>query len=327
MNLSWIEKLLNPKQEVGGKKRWVVRGAVLFIWAVFLGLIFWGGWKSRDTIIPYLLGANYYRFIGVFFTYLGSLIAAVIGWSAIMRDLDGSLSWWKNSQIYSITLAARRLPGTFWYVGGRMVMYQQLGVAKKTVLVASSIEMIITLVTGGLVGLILMLASGTSLPSQVILVIIAGAILGTLILHPSALKAILKRNGKNLVENLRLQDVLVWFVLYTIMWAVSGLMLSQLVSAFQPVSSREMSLITGIWALSGTAGVLTFFLPSTFGVTELTLAVLLSQIMPLPLAGVIAILTRLMTIFFEALLSAAFYPVLIHLPLYKRVEQPIEEES
>ena len=327
MNFRWIAKLLEPQQEITGKKHWLVRGAVLLIWLVCLGLVFWGGWKNRNTIIPYLLRANFYRFIGVFFAYLGSLVAAAISWSTIMHNLDRSISWLKNVQIYCITLAARRLPGTIWYVGGRMVMYQQLGVAKKTVLVASSIEIVTTLVTGGLVGLVLVLVSGASLPSQVILVIIVGAILGTLILHPSTLKVILKKNGRDLVENLRLQDVLVWFVLNTLMWVLSGFMLGQMVSAFQTVSSHSLTLIIGIWALAGTAGFLTFFLPSTFGVTEITIAILLSQLMPLPLAGTIAILIRLTTILFEALLSAAFYPFLIHLPLLKRVDQPNEEKN
>ena len=327
MKLSWFEKLLKPRQEPGGKKTWLIRGGVLLIWVICLGLIFGGGWKSRDTIIPYLLSANYFRFIGVFFFYLGSMVAPVIGWSVIMRNLDGSLGWWRHIQIYCITFAARRLPGTLWYVGGRMGMYQQLGVAKKTVLAASSIEMIALLVTGGLVGLVFMLALGTSLPTRLVLVIIAGVILGTLILQPSALKAILKRLGNNLVVNLRFHNVLVWFLLYTIAWIMGGLMISQLVSAFQPVSTRDITLIIEIWALSGTAGLLTFLLPSSFGVTELTLTFLLSQIMPLPLAGVIAILNRLMTTFFEILLSAAFYPVLTHLHLNKRVEQPPEEEE
>ena len=327
MNLGGIDKLLRSRQKMGVKKRWLVRGTVLLFWIVCLGLFFWFGWKNRGMIIPYLVGANYYHFIGVSFAYLGSLIAAVINWSVIMLDLDGSLSLWKNAQIYSITLASRRLPGTIWYVVGRTAMYQQLGVTKTTVVVASSIELIITLVTGGLVGLILMLTSGTSLPSLVILSIVGGFILGALILHPSILKAILKYIGMNQVENLRIKNILVWFLLCVFMWIMSGLMIGQLVSVFRPITFQETFFIIGIWALSGTAGLLTFFLPSSFGVTELTLTALLSQIMPLPLAGVIAILTRLMTTLFEILLSFAFYPALIHMPLYKQIEKSKEEDG
>jgi glycosyltransferase 2 family protein len=308
------------------KSRLIIRIVVVFIWAVCLGLVLWGGWKSRTILLPYLINANYFRFIGVFIAYLGSLLAAIIGWSAIMHSFHRGISWWKNTQIYCLTLAARRLPGTFWYVGGRLVIYKQLGVPRKVTAVASSIEFIVSLISGAILGMIILLSSGNSLPIQIVIAIVIGSLIGIMILHPSVLRTILNRDGNKLVQTIRLQNFLVWFLANIIMWVLGGLMIGQILLAFQPHATINILFIVGAWTLSGTAGLLTFFLPSSFGVTEVTLAVLLSQIMPLPLAGAIAILTRLVTILFEVILSAAFYPF-ARLPAIPELDPSIEEES
>jgi uncharacterized membrane protein YbhN (UPF0104 family) len=56
---------------------------------------------------------------------------------------------------------------------------------------------------------------------------------------------------------------------------------------------------------------LTIFLPSSLGATELSLMVFLTKLLPLPLAGTIAIAIRLFTLLMEILLSAAFYPIVM----------------
>jgi hypothetical protein len=297
------------QNQKSSKRHVFVRAIVVLVWAACVGIILWGGWKNRDLLIPYLVNAEYSRLTGVFITYLGSLIMALVGWSSIMYLFDKTINWWKNTQIYCLTLAARRLPGTFWYVGGRLVMYQQLGVSKIVTTVTSSIELITSVVSGGFLGLALLLVSGIRMPVPIVVGIAIGSIIGILFLHPSALKAILNRNGKELLHTISLWNVCTWLLAYTIMWALSGAMVCQLVLAFQPIGARAILLTIGAWALSGTIGVLTFFLPSSFGATEVTLTVLLSQILPLPLAGTVAILTRLITIIFEVILSAAFFPL------------------
>ena len=98
------------------------------------------------------------------------------------------------------------------------------------------------------------------------------------------------------------------------MWIAGGLMVAEIVSAFRPLASSEIIYVTGAWALSGAAGLMTFFLPSTFGVPELTLAALLSTMMPLPMAGFITIITKLTNLLFEVALSAVCYPIVSNSP-------------
>jgi len=87
-------------------------------------------------------------------------------------------------------------------------------------------------------------------------------------------------------------------------------MLVQIINVFQAVQSREIVLIIGAWALSGAAGILTLFLPSSFGMTEVALTILLSQIMPLSLAGTVSIITRLLSVLFELIVAMIFFPII-----------------
>jgi hypothetical protein len=310
MRLDRIGKLIIQGQRVY-KSKGALGALLVLLWGAGLGFIIWKAWESQEIIIPYLIGADLLKLIWVFFSYLASLIAAIIGWTAIMQAFDNSVGWTKNLQIFGTTLAARRLPGTFWYVGGRLLMYQQIGISNKIVIIASSIELTVTLITGAFLGLSFLLASGTNLPTQVIIAIVIGGIIGVLILHPSALRSILGRSEKNLLGKIGVRNILTWLVAYVIMWVMGGVMLSQIAAVFGLIGPVKISRMIGIWSLSGTAGILTFFLPSTFGITEVTIAALLAQLIPLPLAGVIAVFTRLATSIFEILLSAVFYPIFV----------------
>ena len=100
------------------------------------------------------------------------------------------------------------------------------------------------------------------------------------------------------------------FIAFTGMWFFTGLAVAQMVSAFQPLQPKEVLVILGAWPISGVAGLLTFFLPSSFGLTEITLATFLSGITPLPLAGFLVIFLRLATTFIELLISLGFYPAI-----------------
>ncbi len=305
----WSEQIIVRLRGVK-KIRGVISLVVLIVWIGTLGFIMWKIWGARDTLIPYLHKVNYANFIGVFIGYIASLVASIIGWSSIMHRLSKSISWFKHAQIFALTLFWRRLPGTIWYVGGRMMIYNQLGVPNRTILLASGLELTLAIVTGGVVGLGLLMPFGANIPSQIIAMLIIVAIIAILVLHPAALNAVFKQAEHSPKENIRIKDILGWSAIYIVMWVFGGFMLAQLVAAFNSIELANVSKFIGIWALAGTAGLLTFFLPSTFGATEVTITALLAQIMPLPLAGAIAILTRILTTIFEIVLGFVFYPLM-----------------
>jgi uncharacterized membrane protein YbhN (UPF0104 family) len=282
---------------------------IALVWVLALSLLAWLAWRSRDTLILYLAGANYWRLLLALPFYLGTIVASVIGWSFIMRLFERPVSLWTHFRIYCATLAARRLPGTIWYVGGRLVLYHQLGLSRKAVSVASAVELFVTAIAGIAVGL-LSLSLGLSLPAHIIVLLLAGAIGGSLCLHPAVLGAVMRWLKRPLVRTVAVMDILTWMLAYSVAWLMGGLMLGQIISAFWPLEGRQLVLVIGAWALSGTGGLLTIFLPSSFGVTELALTFFFARLMPLPLAVTVAVLARILTTLAEVILSIGSYAFL-----------------
>jgi hypothetical protein len=215
-------------------------------------------------------------------------------------------------------LAARRLPGTVWYVGGRVMLYEQWGVSKTTVLIVSGVELVLTVVASVIVGLVCV-PFGMALSNRIALLLIAGATAGLVALHPFGLSLLMRAIGRPLQRPVQFKETLTWLVAYLATWVLGGLMLSQVVMAFQPLELSGLLFVIGAWAISGAAGYLTFLLPSGLGATELALTILLSQLMPLPLATIVAILMRILTTLFELVLSATFFALL----RYTRSPAPI----
>jgi hypothetical protein len=303
------------------------RVIMILIWIAFIGVITWTGWKNRDLLLPYLIKADLFRFVWVLLFYLSTLVTALIAWVAVMRPVSPGTPWGKHAQIYYLTLAARRLPGTIWYVGGRMVMYQRLGISKTTIAVTSAMETFCLVISGGVIGLIALILSSSHIPSQAIILVIAGILLSMTLLSPPAMKRLLKISGQNPLQTLKYQNILIAFLASGATWLIGSLMIMQLIQAFYPINSHNWFVVLGAWTLSGTVGTLFFFFPSNFGVTEITLTAFLATIMPLPLAGVIAILARLLTTLFEVLISLSFYPIVLRYPLIQSDRFDLEKHK
>ena len=172
-----------------------------------IGFVGWLGLQNRDVLIPFLTSANYIKLASSFLGYIGSLGAVLLGWAAIMRSFSSQLDWWTHTQIYCSTLVARRLPGTLWYVGGRLLLYKKLGVSQKLVSIASSIELVASILTGSLMSLVLLL-SGVDLPSQAMFLFFAGTLIGFFLLNPRLLKRLARWSNLSQVEDIHLKDVL-----------------------------------------------------------------------------------------------------------------------
>lgn len=317
MKFDPLQKLSGGLKFSPGHRLW--RLVLVGIWIIFLAYISWSAWTNRQILLPYLANADYSRLVSMILYYLVSLSASIIGWAAIMGSLAPNVGWWTHTQIFCLTLAARRLPGTVWYVGGRMALYPRLGVARKSVLFASSLELVVTVVSGGITALVFVLLSNMKISTPALVLLAASTFAGLVVLSPPMLRAILKPIDPSLAHRVRLGSLPLWVLAYIFMWTTSGLMVSQLVSMFQPIQSAETLLVIAAWSVAGTIGLLTVFLPSTFGAVELALTALLTPLLPLPLAGAVAIGVRLFSLLMEALLAAIFQLLVARFPIASQI--------
>jgi len=97
-------------------------------------------------------------------------------------------------------------------------------------------------------------------------------------------------------------DKLLWFSVYVLGWITGGAILYFLAGSISEVSLTFLPACWGFVALSGVISTLSFFLPSGLGIREVSLSLLLSSYIPLPVAIALSILFRIWILTWETIL-------------------------
>ena len=101
--------------------------------------------------------------------------------------------------------------------------------------------------------------------------------------------------------------VLLVLTIYAAVWLSGGVVLFFLIRAIYPIEWTALPFVIQAWTLSGLASYIAFFAPTSLGIRELTLAAMLSLVIPLSVAIVIVILIRLWLMGNELLWALIFY--------------------
>jgi hypothetical protein len=233
---------------------------------------------------------------------------SLYAWHLLVSKYGGFNNFKINTKISLQSNLARRIPGSFWYVASRAVMYEELGITKRTTSMLSALEMIFFIVSGGLVSLVTIpfwfsRQDSSQITNQVLWLAILLPI-GLLLVHPKVFQALWKRITREepFIEP-KLSDTSIWLGMYLGTWLLGGLVLYSLIRVFTELPAGELVMVIGIWSLAGTISLVGFITISVFGLRELSLVLLLSTILPLPLALIIAVAVRLLWLSGE-LLSA-----------------------
>jgi hypothetical protein len=263
--------------------------------------------------------------------YAADLALAITVWILIIGSLSDVWTWREHARIYCINAVVRRLPGSMWYLLGRVVMYEKLGIPRSITLIASGIEYVVTLLGGLLVALLAwpIVLSNSSIDP---LWLIAGLLLGGLLLNPPMLRAIIKRvSPQTHALNLRYRHLLGWTLCYALVWCGGGVILFVLADTLHPLPLSTLPAMIGIWATSALLPQLLTFLPFGLGVQEITLSALLAPFIGGTEAIVVALLLRVIATINEVLWACI--ASLIRLPRHEqssketRFEAPSSRDS
>lgn len=287
----------------------LVKLVLYLIWAVLFTFLAYTVWKSRDQLLPYLAKADYSQFLIVALVYLVALFLAVLNWAVIMHAFESSISFWMHAKIYLVSMVSRRLPGTIWYVGGRMIFYKKLGVPSVKTASASGIEFIISFVADALLAAIF-IPLGLNLSKIWLIPLVLVVVVGLLVLRPKTVEKIMIKLNHPLAQPVSTSQVISWLLLRMALVLAGGVMIFFTIRIFTPLGLDSLLFVLGARALSGAAGMLTFLLPSSMGASDLTLLAMLSTIIPTSLATVIALLVRIYTTLFELVFGLIFFILL-----------------
>jgi hypothetical protein len=284
--------------------------AILFAVCV-LGFLLY---REKDTLLNYHWQFHIDALVISFFLYLVDLILVVWVWAMIMRSLGSRAGFWQHFRNIALTNVAKRLPGTIWYVLWRGEQYQPEGTPPKITVLASGMEISVSIIGGVLTCTLFAAPILIKFPTGITALAVM-LILCLLFLHPKTIKIVLKLlSAEN--HNFHYWSILGWIGIYIVIWSVGGLILFSITNIIYPIIRIDyISYIIGSWSLVGILSFVVYFLPSNLGFNEIGISLLLSSIIPSSIAVIIAILSRALVLFYEIVMASVWWG----LELRKRV--------
>lgn len=281
----------------GRAVRVVVGGLALSLSFGYLAFLLVRNWNQLAT---YHWRIEWVQAALAFAYYTGTLACVVLGWSLIMQRVTGIYGWTKHLKYYAFTNIFRRLPIPWFYVAGRAVLYEREGVAKSTSTTLSLLEWVLIILSGLVVYL-------CTLPFQTVPSIwrspwVLGGLLvvAALLVQPRTLQAVQRLLGRGESRiSFTVWDILAWLALYSLAWVGGGLVTYAAITSIYALPIDQLPAVIGAWTLSGLVTTVLVAGALGLGVKEVTLTVLLTHLMPSPLAVVVALVTRVGLTLFE----------------------------
>jgi uncharacterized membrane protein YbhN (UPF0104 family) len=291
----------------------VARVAVILLLFGGLAAALEGGWEQLRgyewQFEPWAVGASFVLML------LASVWAAV-AWFAIARAFGANLTPAPALRIYSTSNLGKYLPGKVWHAFARVYLAQQHGIPLAVGTTSVLTDIVLYIAAGLLVTVLALPTIGRAVGLGSGPLITAAALVGVIaclvLLHPAALNLGFRLAGRMLPGRTfppieaSYFTILKIFVLYVVLW---GLYSVALYFTLQAVGSIELSALPtlgAIFALSYLSGLIMPLAPAGLGVREGMMALLLAQLVPVPVAAAASVLVRALQVFAEGVCAAAF---------------------
>ncbi|HEY5572434.1 MAG TPA: hypothetical protein VIK64_05400 [Anaerolineales bacterium] len=289
-------------KQMGGVRRFtrgrrIQRLTSIIISLVAVAILGYLVYRQKEILLSYPWQINPALYLLSFFVFSIDLFLVAIIWGWIMNTIGKRLDYQKHIRYYIISNIAKRIPGTLWYIASRAQFYQKEGIDYRLTSLASGIELAVSIMSGVLVSVLF--AIPIVLNYGLNPLVLAGILLvGILLLHPRVTDWIF-RLLKVEATQFGYQRTIQWLIAYVPAWIFGGIVLFIIANSFIPIPLHQIGYVIGSWSLVGIVSYLLFFSPSNLGVTEVGLSLLLANIMPAPIAVILAITTRIAIILYE----------------------------
>lgn len=275
--------------------------AIAAIIAIYLTKILYLSWNE----IPFRAISFDYRFMAASFAGLFvSFLCAVFSWQLIMRSLGSKIgfrrSWWVITGSY----LAKYIPGNVWSIGGRMYLCKKEGISEKISGAGMILEMMSLLLAALIASLFYLPSLAEKGFSSWVYLMLAFIPLTAVMLFTPLLGVALKLAAKYVLKKeVSLEINRSWLALnlavYILNVLVQGVSFFLLISSMRPMAAASLPAVIGLYNGAWAAGFLSFITPGGLGVREGVMVLLLKSILPLPMAVIIAGISRVWVIIFE----------------------------
>lgn len=228
------------------------------------------------------------------------------GWSSIVTELGSKVPYGKAIWIVSTSQIAKYVPGGIWYTVGRVYLARTEKVKEEIGLLSVVFETFLLMLTNLMIFLITInFIQGETYLSPLLSVTFIAVIL--ILLYPPLLNKllnlglrILKRPAVEL--HARYLSILKISTFFFALWIVQIAGYFFLINSIYEVGVSQLPNLAAAYTLSWITGFIVLFAPGGLGVREGMMALLLSSILPLPLAIAISFITRVWMTIFEVLI-------------------------
>jgi uncharacterized membrane protein YbhN (UPF0104 family) len=256
-----------------------------------------------DEVAPYVWGGNY-PLLGLSMLILVWYFAVLaLAWLLILKALGGSLGWAAGAVAYFYSNLMRYVPGTFWYIPGRVQLCRNHGVVAAKTSLSIILELCLTVLSALLVGsgaLVTALGGVTLVPLAGIAVILLVGLRPAVFLR--VVNAALRRMGREEIALvLPYRQMLLLLSPYLGSWVLYGFAFWVLLLFLRVPEPPSPWAAASICALSWVAGFLILPIPQGVGVRDAVLAYLLSTYMPIGVASLAALVWRLCILLAEVI--------------------------
>ncbi len=243
---------------------------------------------------------NYWYLILSVILFPVGFLPTVTAWHKLLEGLGAKLPYLRNLRIYALSSLPRHIPGMVWYVSSRTLLYQEEGLGAGVVVAATAAELFLMATTGFIMSTMVFLQSMEPLrqyqslrmviPVAVLLVFAIIVLLPVLKRFPNWMVKRWNYDQFPAIQRGKLVACLIWLFFA---WCGGGFLLYLLVRGFVPVPWSYIPFMIGAWALASAIGLTIGIGISGMGLREVTLAALLSFVIPPVTAIVAAIAYRL----------------------------------
>lgn len=264
------------------------------------------------SMVPVLLRQQDRSTVSLLLT--GALVSAAAGpllgmlaWRTILLELGPPVSLVKVMRIFLVGYLAKYVPGKVPGMVATAKVATAAGVGLPRFIGAGVLTMALVYLTGLVVGL---LAAVEVLGHRAGWLVLAAVPLLALVASPAPLTWLARTAARLLRRPPPTRSPsargLRWAVAcQTLSWPVAGLHLWLLAVAMGAPPARSLLLCVGGFSLASVVGMVAVFTPDGLGVREAVLLAALALVLPLPMATIVTLASRLVTTVAEVALGAA----------------------
>lgn len=305
-----------------GVKKFGKRVLQIGLPAIILALFVYQVKKNWVDLTAYTFQLNPWLLALAFLGFMLQELSFGLIWRTVLARLGSNLGLRTCSRIYLASEFVRYIPGNVWHVLTRILWVGKYGVSRPVAFASMAIELITKLAAGILVFSVSLLfwldfgKLGSLLSGSLLDILGIASIIALFIgLHPRILNgvlnwALLRMKREPIQLTLRYSDILFITLFWGVSWIIAGTAFYVLLLALWPAAPIvAWPICIGIYAIAWDIGFVSFITPSGLGIREAAIIALFALALPLPigLASVMALLSRLISTLAEAVCVSIAY--------------------